>query len=655
MDASNCADCTYEYRQGSPGVRKGLGPILGLLVAVGLCLPGCAPKPKPFTSRVYKPVPYSGPAFLRNTVGASAYIPKRDFDPLLVSNYGLVVHLAATGSNKVPPQLRERILTMARKGRLGSAKYGTEYMTPERVLADTNTAVVAVEALIPSGASKGTRFDLLVSTIPRTGVSSLAGGRLWQTKLSQLGVVSSRMYNRPRANGSGPLYVNPFVSIRPDAQESRQAVVVGGGIATEDRIIELVLRQPSYALARAIADRINERFPKAVGRFRGDPDEDDNEVATAKTDNSVRISIPKRFQRNPHRLLNLITHLYLGGGPDFEYEKAHELGELLLAEPQYAEQIVPAWEALGKMALPVMRERYYEHPKVHVCLGALEAGAKLGDLKATGALERLARHPDWMVRRKAADLLGYLSQHVRTPRILRALLDDRNRMVRLEAYESLATIRDPLVQRTEFRGEGGFKFMLDLVPSTRPLIYISHEPVTRVVIFDPMLGFENDALITMWDDRLMLRRDGEHDMRVYFEKPGQASDQELPEIRPTVANLVYLLAHNPTIEHPMPGFDFEFGEVANVLHTLCRNHHIPAPLELQMNPLAERLAQYRQAATIGPRPDLGPPETVESGEAGGNNDLSNRPNPRRNPRNTPRERPRTEPDSEPILSGLLNR
>ena len=641
-------------------MRRLLWPVLGLLVAVGLCLPGCAEKkPKPFKSKVYKPVPYNGPGFLRNTVGASAYIPKRDLEAMLVSSYGLVVNLSGTGSNKVPPQLRERILTMARKGRLGSAKYGTQDMTPERVLADTNTAVVAVEALIPPGASKGSRLDLLVSTIPRTGVSSLAGGRLWRTELSQLGVVSSRMYNRPRAYGNGPLYVNPFVSTRPDDQESRQAVVVGGGVATEDRIIELVLRQPSYALARAIADRINERFPKAVGRFRGDPEEDDNEVATAKTDNSVRISIPKRFHREPHRLLNLITHLFLGGGPDFEYEKAHDLGELLLAQPENAEHIVPAWEALGKMVMPVLRERYYEHPRIHLSLGALEAGAKLGDLKATGALERLARHPDWKVRRKAADLLGYLSQHVRTPRILRALLDDRNQKVRLEAYESLAAMRDPLVQRTEFHSEGGFKFMLDLVPSTRPLIYISHEPVTRVVIFDPMLGFENDALITMWDDRLMIRRDGEHEMRVYFAKSGQVSDQDPPEIRPTVANLVYVLAHNPTIEHPMPGFDFEFSEVANVLHTLSRNHHIPAPLELQINPLAERLAQYRQAAEIGPRPDFGPPETVESGDGDGNNDQSNRLGPRTHPRTHPRTNPLkssgTEPDTEATLSGLLNR
>ncbi len=591
------------------GLADAVGaPLWAILVAI--TLGGCAePERSPY-SRMYSPRPFRGPAYLKGTVGGKAYIPQRDLMPAIVSGNGLVVGLEGTGSNVVPSYLRDRMIQRMKQGGLGSVRYETQHLSPARVLADMDTAVVVVEGLIPPGAIRGTRFDLLVSTLPRTQVTSLAAGRLWQTDLSPQG---SRItsYERPQAFGAGPLYVNPFEATSPEQQASRQAVIIGGAVVTEDRMIELVLRQPSFVMARTIADRINERFAMVPARYRDDPLADHSDVAVPKNDVSVEIHVPKRFRHDPMRLLKLIMHIYLEGGPDFEYEKAHELGKLLLAQPKYAGDVIPGWEALGRTALPVLRDKYYRHRRRYLSLAALEAGAKLGDLRAFGPLADLAADGDMVVRLRVADLLGYLGRHTQTPLVLRRLLDDENRQVRLAAYESLASLGRSFVKRTEFRDESGLKFILDLVPADKPMIYIGHSPVPRIAIFNPMLGFKNDSLITLWNDRLMLRRDGEHEMRVWYRKRGTAGPQQPPLIKPAVANLIYLLAHDPTVENPAPGFGFDFSGVAHMLYELQQSKHILAPLELQVNPLAQQLAQFRDQHLGGTRPDFGPRDDAD--------------------------------------------
>src|SRR5699024_3125977 len=93
---------------------------------------------------------YNGPTYLRGTVGSMTSL--RNAEPLLVSGYGLVVNLHDTGSSDVPSFLRKALINRMQKRGLGSAQLGTQKLTPQRVLADKNTAVVAVRGLIPPGA-----------------------------------------------------------------------------------------------------------------------------------------------------------------------------------------------------------------------------------------------------------------------------------------------------------------------------------------------------------------------------------------------------------------------------------------------------------------------------------------------------------------------
>lgn len=573
------------------------------LLALALSLSaGCTKDVKPAPPPTPAPT-FTGPAFLQGTIGSLCTV--RGMEPQLVSGWGLVVGLPGSGSTQVPAFLRQWMLTEMRRGGVGSVQTRDLLnATPEQILASGTAAVVAVEGFIPPGAPRGTRFDVLVSALPQTDTTSLEGGLLWMTNLSLGGANEQLKFTRKLAVARGPMYLNPFdADTRPVAAADdiytpgrRQAVVLSGGAVVDDRKIELILNQLSWIRSRLISDRINERFQR-------DAAVDRDETAVAKTNQVIEVNIPARFARRPEFLINLIGHLFLQRGAEFEPQKAQELADLLRVEPRYAADVVVTWQTLGKLSLGVIRQYYAdEHP--HLRLAALEAGARLGDMRVVEGIDRLTRSDDPAIRKQAVAMLSYLPSSEKAPAIVSRLFDDSDRAVRIAAYETAVDIDHPGLHRTQM-GEGvDFKFFLDLVPAQEPLIYFTQKEEPRLVIFNPMLGFNTSGVMKVWENHLMIRP-GANDRQaasVFYQAPGQTSGKTV-EIAPTVANLVFLLAHSPTKRNPADGFNLSYSQVINAIFTLGKEGNITAPLEVQLNPLAKAIARARQDGGIGPRPD----------------------------------------------------
>ena len=176
--------------------------------------------------------------------------------------------------------------------------------------------MITAHGLIPPGALKGTRFDVLVSCPPQTQTTSLAGGRLWTTDLSVGGTDPAMRFSRKLAAAAGPLYINPFDHSTPNQRKlqlQRQAVVLSGGVAAANRPLHLILHQPSWQRSRLIADRMNERFPAAPS--------DRQPTASPIDDTRIRIHIPARYAGKPQQLLELTSHLFIQGAPGFAQTK----------------------------------------------------------------------------------------------------------------------------------------------------------------------------------------------------------------------------------------------------------------------------------------------------------------------------------------------
>jgi len=604
-------DQTGKYRQKPCMARSWAGVLTATVILGGsVLLSGCAKKSTGKAQPATPPPTFTGPAFLRGTVGSLTQL--RGYAPLLVSGYGLVVGLNGSGSSEVPAYLRRWMINDMRKKGVGSAALRQQGMTPERLLANLDTSVVVIQGLIPPGAVKGERFDVLVSCLPQTQTTNLESGRLWTADLSVNGADPSMQFRRKRATASGPMYINPFDDRTPrekQLQQQRQAVLLSGGVVTTDRQVELILNQPSWQRSRLIADSINERFPKAPT--------DRLDTAVPFDDLRIAIHCPARFAGRTEELLRLISHLYTQRSVQFGPQQAQRLADLIVAQPLYTQDAVYAWQAMGKTILPVIRP-YYSHTQSAVRRAVLETGARLGDETVSGHLQQLAKSPDTALRQQAATILVHLPRSIRGARTLHQLLDDDDPSVRLAAYESLATINDPVIQRIVIDGPGPdqFKFVLDLVPAKKPLVYIAQNRTPRLVIFNPMLGFKAPAMAHLWENRLMLRvSDAKEPITVFYQRPGQIEGQTF-QIQPVAAKLVYLLAHRPRLASPEDGLNLTYSQTVNAVYQLCRQGIIPADTRLQMNPLAAAIAQAQQvtqAAQPRPETDQEPPPPFEDG------------------------------------------
>jgi flagellar basal body P-ring protein FlgI len=551
---------------------------------------------------------YTGPSFLRNTVGSLARLS--GYEPLLVSGFGIVADLHGSGSSDVPPFLQNWLInTMKREG-VGSARVGLLPLSPEQLLATNDFAVVTIKGLIPPGAVRGTHFDVLVSALPKTQTTSLDGGQLWQADLSIDGDNPSLAFTKSQARGHGPVYVNPLdLQLHPDkaADLNRSGVVLGGGVAMVEQPLLLTLNQPSWTRSRLIADAINTRFHK-------DPAVDKLDTAVPETQNTIYLHIPRRYARNTPELVGLILHIFLQSTENFDTFESQRLGEVLVGNPKgtYDQDVTLAWIALGKTALPTIR-KYYDDPNPRVRMAALEAGAKLEDELATDPLLRVAHLADPALRCRAAGLLVYLPRSLRASEGLQQLLRDGDKSVRIAAYVSLADSGDRIVTRIPIRGRDEVKFFLDIVPSDKPMIYVRQTDYPYIAVFGADTGFRTPLLARLWDNHVMIRGEGANQMLSVFFMPfvnyevnPEASAVVKPyegktyRIAPAAANLIRLLASTPTAADLTEGFNLTYSHVVNALNTLHQPGCLDAEFEVQQSWLAEAIRKATEPTPMRP-------------------------------------------------------
>lgn len=496
---------------------------------------------------------FSGPRYLRGSIGS--YGSFLNVQPRYVGGYGMVVDLNATGSNEVPSFLREWLSNEMLQNNLGSVQFGTERFGPERVMADLGSSVVAVEGLIPPGAVRGSKFDVLVTMVDQTS-TSLAGGRLfWPTRMSMTGLDKSLVYTEPQAAAYGELFVNPVSPAgEKDTEFLRRAIVVNGGTVLESQVVQFVLNQPSYRISNAIADRINARFEAT--------DTDNLPTAVAKTDGLVEINMPQRFANQPEKLLSLVKHLYLDPTPGFVKPQAEALGQSLVANPdERAEAVMEAWKGLGPNTVPVLRT-YYTHENLKVRQASLYAGAWLNDAQTIKPLSQQASEGDPGQRVRAANALVTMMRSNEARQHVRKLLNDPDPEVRLGAYESLVLVRDPAVKRLSVTDGNKHKFYIDQVPSEHPMVIAIQGHELSIVIFGGDIPLRKNVFARL-DDQMALRTLPVSSIPVGLEERYEGDSAFVPIHRCGALKMIESLtpvSKEPGSELPPPDWRVEVGD-----------------------------------------------------------------------------------------------
>lgn len=589
------------------------------LVAVGVSLvavAACASKPQREVKHVDVPM-RNVPEFLRGTIGAETTL--RGSEPVLVSGLGVVVGLNGTGGGDLPPNVEAtmvRELALNGIGKSGPAGGQLEGVTPQAFLRNKNVAVVIVEASLAPGSPLGTKFDVFVRTLPGSSVTSLEGGRLWTTDL-RIGpaAVFGAKKTRKLAQAEGDLYINPFsdtlggasadtVTDSPLALTRTAGRVLGGGLVTDPLKLEVVLDEPSHSRARTMVSAINTRFPQGPHA--------DGPTARGRAGDSIALRVPDEYANRSVEFIQLVRYMRID--PTFADASAAMYVKTLKEQPAYAEQLSWCLAALGDVARKHLVSMY-DYPELAPRMAALEAGARLEDPRTVAPLIDVARNaPSNSMRLGAIELMSRMGGNPNVNIALRELVESPQLDLRVAAYEALSALHDPTLDHVEVAGPDPRRpqFILEQIPSSQPLVYVTQQGEPRVAIFGGKkvsrdgrvsgeeLRLSAPVLASMWNDRLMFN-DSSGRLRVRFDDARRKSVGEF-DAPGDVMDLVEFLARKQSPEELRPGLGLSYSEVVGVLFELTRQDALRATFATEEDKLR---AQVFDAATtvLNDRPE----------------------------------------------------
>jgi hypothetical protein len=369
----------------------------------------------------------------------------------------------------------------------------------------------------------------------------------------------------------------------------------------------MVLDNESHSRARSILTATNTRFPE--GRY------DEGPIATGRDGASLAIRVPFEYRDRADEFIRLLQATRID--QTMPQEWACRYTEELKRQPELAEPLTWCLRALGEMAIRSgCVHPMYEYPEIGPRLAALEVGAKLGDARVAPYLRDLAFTGPPAIRTAAIDLMGDMVTNPQVGLALRQLLDAEELDIRVSAYEALARRGDPLIERRPVGPDANRpKFYLELVPASKPLIYVTQQGQPRIVLFGGRVIGDNanslllnrPILVSAWNDRFMLEAESPNDtVRLFYADSRTTAPGAVPptqmEISDKLIDLIYLMSHKPTPEDPAPGLNMTFSEVVGALYEIQRQGGTRALFATESDRLGAAVYQAARSTVIEDRP-----------------------------------------------------
>ena len=566
--------------------------IVGMCILAGLLWSGCGgwADADPL-SRTQLSEPRRIPPGIAGTVGQYAYLVGHD--DMEVRGYGLVVGLGLSGSAEVPPTLRKYLTEQMRLWKLSSPRAGTGALTPGRMLADLDTAVVVVRGRIPAAAPKGTRFDLYVEALPGTQTVSLDGGMLMSTDLhlNLDGSFSATRKSKRWAVARGAVFVNPFIDRGKPASRGklRAGRIPNGGEICRSRPVRLELRRADYMMANVIQQRINQRF--GGGTFK---------AARTKTSTVVDLEIPSTYGKEYEHFLRLVTHVHVQGGSEGQDRYAQQLVRAIELPEARAEDISLVWEAMGRQVLPMIRPLYVSKNPA-AAFFATRAGLRMGDALAVEPMTYIAEQADTAFQVPAVNELGRARRFVEAAGVLKRLLSSSNQVVRVAAYEALSQRGSSEIIRENVARQ----FTLDVVQTEGDYaVYATSTGQPKVVLFGRKIPIRRPVFYCPPDELVTINALKPTDkISVQRKVPRSGKMSEVFQVSPRVDELVRVMGKLPYYgdDGKIEGLGLTYSQVVGVLYGLARDHHLPAKFVLQQPEQIRTI--YSTTPAIG-RPDM---------------------------------------------------
>lgn len=556
-----------------------------------------------------EPPPPTAPSdreVLRDTVGAQCVLS--GMTGLRVRGFGLVIGLVDRGTSECPSSLRDYLIDFLTKEFKLKEGASQSNFHPRKMIDSADTAVVEVVGIIPPGSPKGTRFDVAVSAVAGTQTRSLEGGWLISCELKIVApdAAAERLIaGRTVARAAGAVFTNPFSSGGASSRSDGplRGTVLGGGRSIEPRNIRLVLKNPSYSVAKRIQQRINERFGNAP------------KTAEALSRGHIDLRTPPKYHDDPVHFARLANHLFLYNEPGFVERKLDLLNRLIERPTAPHEDISLAWEGIGRICVRRI-QRLYTHENRSASFHAIRAGLRLRDGTALNLMGRIAADPkspyrEQAVRELAASGFPHAANH------LSPLLDAEDQQIRIAAYEALLKMGHPAIRSRRIQsvfGSNEVNFWLDTIESAaKPLIRVRRSGEPRIALFGantecalPLYYSHPDGWVTI------NANDPQDDITLFCRTRRNNQLSEPILVPPRVRDLLVALAELPVRDETgrPRGIGLPYSLVVRVIHALTKDQSIPAPLVMQ----AATMTDLFGPDTLPGRPDADIPSDDKSAD-----------------------------------------
>ena len=568
-----------------PGLRHAVTGLAACAALACAVMVGCQkqePAPKPFVSYVDLGAKPDVPPYMKGTIWELTN--RTNDEPYAIASYGLVSRLRGTGDTTMSLPVRQWMhKQMARHGVGSTRLQGYTQGGAEAILRDPNYAVVRVDGKLPPGARQGDFFDVEISAMPGNKTSNVSGGVLFESELYRLrGNTPDLAGVQILAKAKGPVVVNPAYALSDtdtpgaggQAKASlRKGVIMDGGVVTGDRPIVLRLRHPSRPTARAIEQRINQRYQKIADRPRQDVMPITNQVAFAYDEGLVEVYVPRAFRGDWQHFMGVVEQLFLNGSPGNLVTKAKELADEAVKPGAPLLEISYALEGIGEPAmqyvLPLM-----VHPNADVSYAMARAAVHIGDPSgaAQETLLRIAQDDAHPFQLASIQTLGSLPASPERNHKIRELLNSKNTMARTEAYKVLARNQDKGAMYSRVIKE---KFALDTVEGEgEPVIYASRSGIPRIALIGARPKLNLPITFTTMNSRLMISSDPASRNVTIFFRDDRMKEPVRMLSRPHIDEIIARLGGEGAPEEER--FDFTYGEIVAIVQELANRKLITA-------------------------------------------------------------------------------
>lgn len=399
-------------------------------------------------------------------------------EPIEVSAVSLAANLAGTGSD--PPESVQRTMLLREMASRDVAQ-------PARVLADPSTSLVVVSGYLPPGVQKGDRFDVEVTVTTDSETTSLRGGYLLPAPMKEMLMLDRLREGRKRAVCSGPIIVEPKTGTPRDKMTQCRGIVLGGGVSTISRQIQLLVSRtsarPDKFMTMKIERAINARFKMGNGGTK--------KVANAKDDKLIYLSIPPEYRQNIYRFVEVVQSLAI---LETEAERLDRMNllEKRLMDPTSAKRAALELEAIGRKGIDTLKLGLTSN-ELYVQFHAAQALAYLDVSDGAEVLGRVALE-DRVNRDQALKALSALDD-LNAYDVLRELMSSETAETRYGAFRALYMMRptDPLVAG-ELLGKKTFHFCV--IPSTgTPMLHVTKRTRAEITVFGEGQRFSHPLVV----------------------------------------------------------------------------------------------------------------------------------------------------------------